>query len=381
MIDFSEDLIKYTKRKDYFKVTNKFTLINESKVDKFIVNVYYLDKYLCKVIARRIDNNSGWEQDLKIKIYSDTDIDKQINNSEILSIGSSFKNYKIIDFYTDIELEKELIESTESIFPKKIIFLLENNKFNNFEQYLNVLELFDNNSNFNFYFFNEIDQRKFIKNNCFKYLEIYDISNDKDLKSMIFICNYLYLNGGVFISDSIIFKNRINEIIMEQNMLYLNFDSIIKFLLVPKNEDVLINYINNLINNNNIHDIFLNIDTKFKKIDESYYVINGGELNVKNIKQSSNNSQLYFNLNNYKFWIYIDIIENKISNFIDAKFNIEHLNFNYFLLKIEFSENKNILSSNNDKINIKYLNESNDELNVISIKYNDLNKNTFIFKI
>jgi len=376
MIDCSDEFLKYIKRKEYFKIKNRFSLLNESNNDKFIINIYYLEENLCKVIVRRTDVNSGWEQDLKIKIECIGESDEG-DLYEILSIGSSYHNNKIIDFYTVVKLEKIIVEKKISIFPGKIVFLVENKKFSNFKQYLNVLELYDNNCNYEFIFFDELDQRKFIKNHCFKYLEIFDMANSKELKNMIFICNYLYLNGGMYISEEILLKDRICEIMHDKNLLYWYEENIIKFLLVPKNEVLILNYINDLLNNNN-YDICLSFSGKFKMIDESYY-----EKNIEGsliVEKKNNISSLFFNLNNYKFWIYLD----NESILSEAKFNIEYLNLNYYLLKVWFDENNKCnenKNSENNNIKIKYLNENNDEINVVNINYNKLNKGNYIFKV
>jgi len=378
MIDCSDEFLKYIKRKEYFKIKNRFSLLNESNNDKFIINIYYLEENLCKVIVRRTDVNSGWEQDLKIKIKIECIGEGDEGDLyEILSIGSSYHNNKIIDFYTIVKLEKLIVEKKTSIFPGKIVFLVENKKFSNFKQYLNILELYDNNCNYEFIFFDELDQRKIIKNHCFKYLEIFDMANSKELKNMIFICNYLYLNGGMYISEEILLKDRICEIMHDKNLLYWYEENIIKFLLVPKNEVLILNYINDLLNNNN-YDICLNFSGKFKMIDESYY-----EKNIEGsliVDKKNNISSLFFNLNNYKFWIYLD----NESILSEAKFNIEYLNLNYYLLKVWFDENNNSnenKNSENNNIKIKYLNENNDEINVVNINYNKLNKGNYIFKV
>jgi hypothetical protein len=194
---------------------------------------------------------------------------------------------------------------------------------------------------------------------------------------MIFICNYLYLNGGVFISEDILLKNNINDILKESESLYLHHENIITFLCVPKNEEFLLTYINNLINNININDIFIFFDKKFKILNSSFYQQCNKKMDDNNKVIKKNKSQLFFNLNNYKFWIYN---KNEDDSILNSKFNIEYLNLNYFLFKIESSTNDDY-KFNNDSIKIKYLNESNDETNVITINYNNLNNGSFIFKI
>ena len=55
---------------------------------------------LIYIKSKRIDVNKGWECDLKIKLYS---LDKSI--FEILSIGKSLYNEKIIEIYLNNKFE------------------------------------------------------------------------------------------------------------------------------------------------------------------------------------------------------------------------------------------------------------------------------------
>ena len=77
---------------------NKFEIINNNdnndNNDKFTIQLVYLEKDLIYIKSKRIDSNKGWECDLKIKLYS---FDK--SSFEILSIGKSLYNEKIIEIY------------------------------------------------------------------------------------------------------------------------------------------------------------------------------------------------------------------------------------------------------------------------------------------
>jgi glycosyltransferase involved in cell wall biosynthesis len=77
--------------------------------DNFKINLYYLDEFLCKIIVRRIDKNEGWGKNLRILLNS---LDKK--SSEIISIGSSDYQSKIIEIYKKertVEVEVSNINS------------------------------------------------------------------------------------------------------------------------------------------------------------------------------------------------------------------------------------------------------------------------------
>jgi len=91
-----EYTLLYNNRKIYYK--------NISKIDNFIIlvfpnhhnDIFYFDIIDNNIIIKRMDENKGWGQDLKIKVINNTN-----NNETIYTIGSSLENIYILHFNED----------------------------------------------------------------------------------------------------------------------------------------------------------------------------------------------------------------------------------------------------------------------------------------
>ena len=328
-------------KKNYYKILNNYKVIEDEYSDVFKINIYYLEDNLCKINIRRLDKNTGWGKDLKIIIYSYDDKD-----SEILSIGSSELNDKIMEFYTDIKLEKDIVDIKNTY---NIIQVNNKSTLDNYYEYLNYENIIDNNFNMNYILFSEKEQRIFIKNNCYDYLHIYDILIDTNLRNMIFICNYLYLNGGYYINTNINFYKSLDNYNIEKiNYVYNN--NIFEIIFSREKNIILLNYLNNIINNN-----YDNIIENELEIDKNDYSIT--------FQKYIKNNEVYkftFEINNYKFIVL---------NNDEYTYNIEYANLNYYLLTTD--------NINNSIITVKYI-DINDDINIIELK---INNNKCVFKI
>lgn len=343
---YNEDIQNLINKRDYFQILNRFEIVKDEHIDKFSVNMYYLEDNLCKIIIRRNDVFNGWGKDLKIILYSE---DEQ--NNEILSTGSSDINTKIIDIYVDIKLNKKIMNYTDN---KKIIQISNKKKFENFKNYLIFTNIIDNNINLDYIYFNEADQRIYIKNNCNEYLDTYDLLKEKDLRNMIFICNYLYLNGGYYISFNINLNKNIVDI-SDRNCYIINDNLILELLFCDKDNKNIITYLDQLLylNSNMIID---EIFRDFEKVNIEYYIFNA----LDDYKIINNNYiKNVFSINQYKFLIDSDII-----------YHIEYLNLNYY--KIE--------SDNNIEKDLEIIMIDNKTSIRTSIKINQDSK-YYIFKI
>jgi hypothetical protein len=383
-----------------YKIVNEFEEINDQYNDVFSIIIYYLDTKLCKIITRRLDNDSGWGKDLKINLFS---VDKK--NKQTISIGSNNRNTKIIEIHTNIELEKDNIinNTTKIIIQAKL-----NNSFDNHRQYLNFTDLIYNNNNIDYLFFNDMEQRKFIKNNFMNYLEKYDLLSTCNVKYIIFICCYIYLNGGLFIHPDISLFNYISNINTKNNY-SLDQNNELLFLDSEKNNNEIINYLDYLLNNrfnnsiqiskkytffsliefnnfksfknylpsqNNFTQISSRFSNKSKQSDAnnnelSKQIIEGIISDTKILNQGDCEgfqNIMTFKINKYKFIIDSDI-----------EYNILYLDENYYLLK---PTNKyNIIEKN---LFIKYIDEEKDYISYMEVKTDNNNyktNNVFFFTI
>jgi hypothetical protein len=68
-------------------IKNTYHIIHNKFKDTFAINVYYVNDHYIYVQIRRTDSNSGWGQNVRIKLYS-------INKKEydIIEIGKSKYN-------------------------------------------------------------------------------------------------------------------------------------------------------------------------------------------------------------------------------------------------------------------------------------------------
>lgn len=340
-------------KKNYFKILNNFKENIDNYSDKFRINVYYLEDNLCHIIVRRLDKNSGWGKNLQIILYSYND-----DTSEILSIGSSEKNTKIIDIYTEIKIEKNIINMCEH---KKIVQFYHNNKLSNYNEYLNFTSIIDNNINLNYVFFNKNEQRKYIKTYCNEYLDTYDSLFNLNLKNMIFICNYLYLNGGYYINFNIELINGNIDEISDEPIYLIDNNLILELLFCDKNNKSIITYLDQLlyINTNISIDI---IFKDFKKIDENNYI------KYNNNSISNGNEKIYYknvySINTFKFLI----------NSIRKSYIVEYLNLNYYQIIPEIDND--IIEQN---LEVIIIDNENDIISSIFITDNNIKQ--YIFKI
>ena len=112
----------------------------------------YLDKDLIYIKSKRIDANQGWECDLKIKLYS---IDKTI--FEILSIGKSLYNEKIIEIYLNNKFEINFYNNiNQSIDIPQRIIQVRDEKFHSINDYLQFHQFIYQNNYFSYLNINEL---------------------------------------------------------------------------------------------------------------------------------------------------------------------------------------------------------------------------------
>ena len=228
-------------------IQNKYEIILYNKSsDDFHLVIYYLDDYKCKIIIRRLDYEKGWDLNLFIKIYNE-----DIN--QILSLGSSLKNEKIINIYTKIKLIP--ITLYEQKIPKIIIQTAKDNKYKNILHYNAHQTFLELNPEYEYRFFDDNDCREFIKNNFpINVLDTFDILNPGAYKADLFRYCYIYIKGGCYFDNKYILRLPLRNIIKnEYENIYckdrgddLMFNSVI---ISVKNAIEFKNCIDNIIEN------------------------------------------------------------------------------------------------------------------------------------
>ena len=240
---------KFIPVRDDIPILNKYEIIkNGNYNDDFHVVIYYLNKNKCKIITRRLDEESGWGMNLLVKIY-----DKENNKDITISIGSSESNCKIFDIYTSIELYP--IAYLNQRIPKRIIQTSVNNNCKNIYNYNAFMTFIELNPEYEYYFFDNDDVKKFIKDNFDEeVLESYDRLVPGAYKADLFRYCYLYIHGGCYFDNKQILRQPIRNLINKDDIDIYCQDTVDYFMfnavmISDRKNEILLNIINDIVNN------------------------------------------------------------------------------------------------------------------------------------
>lgn len=385
-------------------INNHYEIIKEVHNDEFSVIIYFLDINKCKIIIRRL-NDYGWGQDLKIKIFDMKRLDFQI-----ISIGSSSENLKIMEFHTIFDLEKRISKNIN--IPKKIMQCGIKNNIENLYHYNAVISFLDFNPEFEYEFYDETDSRIFLKDN-FKdnksILEAYDKCYEKNIKIDIFKYAYLYKYGGCYFDEKFIIKKPIDNLFDDSDDIVICDDDYDKsyyngIICISPNHpsmlECLNNSVDNVINNyygNTFEDVsgnklffkyFSNIITKilkrgnniYKKKSDYLYNDDCAILSYSSFYLNCVNDESKFLLNwREKNFYYSQVIN--CNNYII--FILPHKNsdsFNILFLKDNIYIVKRIDCDGGWGMNlkIKVINDDNNKMEYITISNSDNNDKPFL---
>ena len=246
----NDKILKFIPKRNDIFIKNKYEIIkNYNSLDDFHIVLYFLDKKKCKIIVRRLDEETGWGLDLQIKVFD-------LNNENIyekISIGNSENNCKIINYLTNINLDGVIYE--EQKIPKKLYQTSFNNNYNSLLHYNAVQTFLELNPEYEYYFFDDNDCRKFIKNNFDEeVLDAYDVLYPGAYKADLFRYCCIYIEGGCYFDNKYILRIPLRELIRhnydniycKDTKDYLMFNSIIMSI---KKCDELKNSINEIVKN------------------------------------------------------------------------------------------------------------------------------------
>jgi len=178
-------------RKDYFLIKNNFKIINNN-FDLHIV-AYKLNNYKIKIIIRRLDEEKGWDDNLKFILY-----DNEISNiKELITIGASKNNYKYIIKTTKIELFSQPEYNQE--IPKIIIQTGYSNKFKNILHFNSIMSFIELNPEYTYKYYNDTEARRFLRESFNEEVNYcYDILVPGAFKADLLRYCLLYSNGGCY---------------------------------------------------------------------------------------------------------------------------------------------------------------------------------------
>lgn len=322
---------------DNILIKNNYYVTDNNTNDEFHIVIYYLKDNKCKIKIRRMDC-TGWGQDLKIVISS---LDN--NSKDIISVGSSKQNIKIIEIYTNIKLYK--IEYVEQLIPKIIIQTSNEPMNKSIYHYNSIITFIELNPEYEYKIFDDNECRKFIvdnkidENNEYKnyFIEYYDKIMSGKIKAFLFKLYYLYVMGGCYFHCKMILKLPLCKIIDPSDTIILCGDVNNNFyegiICVEKNNINIYNIlkneiINNILNKYILRDTFLGYIPKLKRNGNHIFLNDKLVLKKEYKDYKSNNEDKdffsdFFYIKNYKFYFYpseypdqFDIIELKNNIFI-----------------------------------------------------------------
>jgi mannosyltransferase OCH1-like enzyme len=190
-------------------IKNNYFITDNFHIDFHIV-IYYLTKYKCRIILRRLDKPIGWDNNIVINI-----------DNEKISIGSSIYNHKIININIKTELFFKNNDYEQKI-PKTIIQTHITNNILNILHINSILTFQELNPEYEYIFYNDIDCRKFIKNNFDEdTLYYYDILVAGAFKADFFRYCFMYINGGCYFDCKQILKYSLSNIIKKDSEIFL----------------------------------------------------------------------------------------------------------------------------------------------------------------
>lgn len=239
----------YKKIENINFIDNEYNFLN--KLNTFNYIIYFLENYKCRITIINFNNlNEGWKNEIILKIY-----DYEKENFEIITLGTSKKNHKIINIKTNIKLIEKNSNEISNEIPKKIFQTYNNNNFHNISHYQAYQSLLKFNPGYEYYFFNDIECRDFIKNNYNEnILNTYDKLYPCAYKADLFRYLIIYKYGGIYIDNKYLVRKSFSSFISihEKNVYTKDIKDNLLFnslLISIPNEDNYKLLIENIVNN------------------------------------------------------------------------------------------------------------------------------------
>ena len=245
-------------RKDILVKNNYHILKDDHKFIDFHFIIYKINDHKIKIILRRLDEEHGWENDLKLILY---DINNK-NRMEMINLGFSKLNYKYLIRNTKIKIYGHNNDYYQEI--PKIIFQTGNsNLFKNILHFNSIISFIELNPEYKYIYFTDLESRHFLRDNFSEEINhSYDLLVPGAYKADLIRYCFLYQIGGCYFDCKQILRKPIRTFLENTKKLVLCNDVIEKALLnavifsIPKNiiiektiKDCVFNIINKLGNN------------------------------------------------------------------------------------------------------------------------------------
>lgn len=344
-MDYS--LEKYIGKRDKFLISNSYILIlPKNKKDEFHIVIYFLAENKIEIVVRKLNNEHGWDYDLKVRI-----------DDKIISIGSSENNFKIIDYYTDFKVN--FLEHKSLNFIPKQIMQTNDLIVRNFNHYNTILSILEKNPDYAYIYYNDLDCRNFIienfkesltnysqdENEVVDVLKAYDLLKYGALRADLFRYCYLFVNGGIYIDSKITCKTSLDIIIDEND----------KFIICD--DDAENSYYNGIIiTEKNNYNILQMLKEAIQNILHQKYLNDiheptGNKLYFKYFKNdkpklTKNKNLVFYNRNLVFKCDYVDYYSKNYHDFrIGYRDKDYYYYYNYYLDKLIFKFSRDILTN------------------------------------
>jgi len=251
-------IINYLPPRNYHLISNKYKILNNDigYIDFHIV-IYHLGDNLCNIIVRRLDEDYGWDIDLKIQLY---DIDNK--TKEFINIGPSKENFKIIEQNTKvlIHINHEKHDYKQNI-PKIILQTGKDIYFKNLYHYNSILTFIELNPEYHYIYYDNAAARKFLRQNFSDEINYaYDILIPGAFKADLLRYCLLYHYGGCYFDCKQILKISIRDF-LESNKKFIICNDVIENALLNA---IILSVPKSTIIHKTIQDCVYNIINKIK---------------------------------------------------------------------------------------------------------------------
>lgn len=244
---------KYIPIRNDIPIKNYYILDYNQKENDFHVIIYIINPLKIKIIIRRLDTETGWNEYMNLIIYTiNSNLDDNTNIKQIIIIKPSSENFVTLemDIQRNIHLEPINTNYIQKI-PKTIIQTAKSNDITLYK-YNSIYSILEQNPEYEYYFFDDVDCRKFIKDNFNQnILDAYDTLIPGAYKADLFRYCYLYINGGIYIDCKKICKVPFRDFIKQNDEVVLVKDLqrtafYNAFMCMTKDQIGLLNCINDI---------------------------------------------------------------------------------------------------------------------------------------
>ena len=201
---------KYVDVRDDILILNKYDIIDSNNTRDFHVCIYYIDSNTCNIIIRRLDSESGWDENITIKI-----LDKDTKEFDIITVNPNVKNYLFLETVkvTNIILISQTTIEIVNDIPRRIVMTLDSENDLTLTHWNTIQSVIELNPEYSYNFYNAKDRRNFISENFEEdVLDMYDGYVPTAFQADVFRYCYLYIHGGCYIDCKMINRIPLREI-------------------------------------------------------------------------------------------------------------------------------------------------------------------------